>query len=191
MSPRKTTRSGKPLDKKTGKIVTPRVGTIQKGEDGKLRRVTKEDVKAARTTVLPTVGPEAPKKSTTIPGTPGVVGRGPRAVIQGAAAGTYPQIKALTSHAQVLLGRMSETHGTSDYHKHHEEFNMVHATLGQMSPHIHGILGMAKDLVHNPSDKSVAGLAAVDTALKSRLSIIKTAAEDRQKRRDANRPQGE
>jgi hypothetical protein len=68
---------------------------------------------------------------------------------------------------------------------------MVHAAIGQMSPEIHGILGLAKGFVHNPSEKSAQGLIETQKALHGRLSIIRSVEADRQTRRDANRPQGD
>jgi len=182
---RKATRSGKKLDI-SGKVPVPTVTR----EGGKLRGTTAEERKAAVTTELTAtpVEPTAPRSS----GAARVYKGATAAPIKkGAAGGKYSQIKALSDHAVELLGRMQATHGTEDYHQHHADFNMVHATLGQMSPHIHGILGFAKGFVHNPSEKSAQGLIETQKALHARLSIIKAVETDRQTRRDANRPQGE
>jgi hypothetical protein len=182
---RKATRSGKKLTAE-GTVAVPTVTR----EGGKLRGTTAEERKAAVTTELPAtpVEPAAPRSS----GSARVYkGAGAAPIKTGAAQGKHSQIKALTDHAVTLLGRMQETHGTEAYHDHHAEFNMVHATIGQMSPHIHGILGLAKGFVHNPSEKSAKGLIETQKALHARLSIIKAVETDRQTRRDANRPQGE
>lgn len=182
---RKKTRSGKKLDI-SGKVPVPTV--VREG--GKLRGTTAAERAAAVTTELaPTpVVPQTPRSS----GAARVYKGATAAPIKkGAAQGKYSQIKELSDHAVTLLGRMQETHGTEAYHDHHAEFNMVHATLGQMSPEVHGILGMARDFVHRPSEKSAAGLIHTQKALHARLGIIKAVEADRQTRRDANRPQGE
>lgn len=186
---RSKTRTGKKIDKKTGKIVTPKKGRLISAGDGKVRQVTAADVAAATTTELPAtpVTPTAPRSSGRA-----TVYRGSVAPIRkGARQGKFVQIQALTTHATKLLGRMQETRGTDEYHDHHADFNMVHAALGQMSPEIHGILGLAKGFVHNPSEKSAQGLIETQKALHARLAIIRSVEADRQTRRDENRTQGD
>lgn len=169
--PRKTTRTGKPLDKKTGKIVAPKKGTIISAGDGKVRQATDEDVKAARTTVLPTVGP----KKETRRDAPMAI-RGARPVTKGFSV-AYPRVEAAVHAAMTHLGNMRATHGTDDFHQHHEAFNLIHANIGKMSPELHTTLGQARHEIMHPSEQTDGKLALIHKAVTARLAIGKDAAQ--------------
>jgi len=169
--PRKTTRTGKPLDKKTGKVVTPKKGAIISAGEGKVRQATEEDVRKARTTVLPTVGP----KKETRKDAPMAI-RGARSVSKGFAA-AYPVVEKAVHAAMTHLGNMRATHGTDEFHQHHEAFNLIHANIGKMSPELHTTLGQARHEVMNPSDKTDGNLALIHKAVTARLAIGRDAAE--------------
>lgn len=180
--PRTTTKSGKPLDPKTGKIRGPKKGQIAKTPDGKLVRVDdsnmEEVTRAKRTTDLGRVEkPEGAPPPQTSRGEQRVsMVRGVGAPAKGA-AGSYPIIKGLVEQARMHLSNMQTTHGTPEFHSHHESFNQVHATLAIGAPDIHVSLKVAKDLVLNPTENSSKHLALAHQAIDDRLSIYKSASE--------------
>lgn len=173
--PRTKTKSGKPLNPKTGKISVP---TVKRGDDGKLVGTSSEERDAARRT-------ELPKADRDTMGVPEPTTRGEQRVsmIRGVgtaakgAAGSYPVIKGLVDQARMHLKNMQETHGTPAFHEHHEAFNEVHATLAIGAPDIHLSLGIAKTLVANPTSDSSKHLTLAHKAIDDRLSIYKNSSE--------------
>lgn len=171
---RTKTRTGKKIDKATGKVA---VASVKQGEGGKIVALTEEEKTAARTTVLPTVEakPEAKPQ--------GLMGMGARPVTKGAASGNYPQIKAAVEAARNHLVTMQQApKGSQEHHDAHEAFNAIHANILKMSPELHTSLGQAKHFVTNPGKGSDKMLALTHQAINTRLGIIRTAHEENLRR---------
>jgi hypothetical protein len=172
--PRTKTKSGKPL-LKSGKIAVP---TVKRGDDGKMVATSAEERNAARRTELPTADrnkmgvPEQPQKS--VQRVSAVRGVGTPAK---GAAGSYGVIRGLVEQARMHLNNMQATHGTPEFHQHHESFNQVHATLAIGAPDIHTSLKYARDFVANPGENSQKHLALAHKAIDDRLSIYKDTSE--------------
>lgn len=176
VKPRKKTRTDKVIDSKTGKVFVPKVA---RGENGKIRATTPEEQVAAKTTVLPAVEPKAePKKDA-----PMAI-RGARSVSKGFAV-AYPVVEKAVHAAMTHIGNMRATHGTDEFHQHHEAFNLIHANIGKMSPELHTSLGQARHEVMNPSDKTDGNLALIHKAVSARLAIGRAAHNERQARSGA------
>jgi hypothetical protein len=180
--PRTKTKTGKPLDPKTGKIRGPKKGQIAKTPDGKLVRVDdsnmEEVTRAKRTTNLGRVEkPEGAPPPQTAKGEQRVsTVRGVGTPAKGA-AGSYPIIKGLVEQARMHLSSMQATHGTPEFHQHHESFNQVHATLAIGAPDIHTSLKYARDFVASPGENSQKHLTLAHKAIDDRLSIYKNSSE--------------
>jgi hypothetical protein len=176
--PRTTTKTGKKIDPKTGKIRAPRKGQIAK-VDGQVVRVTDENLEAAttagRTTVLTPAGrdvvegaapltPRPLQRTTTVRG--GL--RGPKG-----AAISHKEVADMVSQARGHLTQMTLTRSTPAYHEHHENFNLVHAQLEKHAPAAHQILGIMRHLTVNPTPQSAEHFELADKALGDTLSAYK------------------
>ena len=185
---RTTTKSGKTIDPKTGKVKVPRKGQAAK-VDGKVVRVDDTNIEAAqreaRTTVLPTVGPEAPKQRVELPGAPNTVAE------QGYAQSSpehHERVKSLTGKAFLHLGRMSSTHGTDEYHAHSADFHETHAQVSQLDHSMGEILKTAHTAVSNPSHPdSSKQFAWAKQAAGERLGLGKKTMDARAERSKAGR----
>ena len=187
---RTKTRTGKPLNPTTGQIDTSKIkkGRIAKVDD-KLVRVDDSNIeevkKAAITTVLPTVGPEAPKTTYELPGAPRTVAE------QGYSQSSpehHARIKALTGKAFLHLGRMQATHGTDEYHAHHADFNETHAQVSQLDHSMGEILKTAHTAASNPSHPdSPKQFAWAKQAAGERLGLGKKTMDARAERSKAGR----
>jgi len=187
---RRKTRSGRPLDPKTGKVVVP---NIKKGQaakvDGKVVRVDESNIEAAKrsavTTVLPTAGPEEQKKTYELPGAPQTVAE------QGYSQSGpehHERLKQLTGKAFLHLGRMQSTHGTDEYHSHHADFNETHAHVAQLDHSLGEILKMAHTAASNPSHPdSPKQFAYAKQAAGERLGLGKKTMNARTERSQAGR----
>lgn len=177
-STRKKTRTGKKLDKVTGKVLQP---SVKRDESGKIVALSPEERRAAVTTVLPTFQQKPERQPS------GLIGMGARPDLKGAKGGSYPKIKAAVQIATALLGHMRDTYGTPEFHSHHELFNQVHAEIGRMSPELHQSLGQAKHFVSNPGPNLDSDLALVHKAINARLGIIAQAHDENLRRAEAGR----
>jgi hypothetical protein len=187
---RVTTRTGKPIDSKTGKIDTSKIKLGRAAKvDGKIVRVDKtniEDVKkAAVTTVLPTAGPETPRQTTELPGAPRTVAE------QGYSQSSpehHQRVKSLTGKAFLHLGRMKDTHGTDEYHAHSADFHETHAHVSQLDHSMGEILKTAHTAVANPSNPdSDKQFAWAKQAAGERLGLGKKTMDARTERSQAGR----
>jgi hypothetical protein len=177
---RKKTRSGKKL---TAEGTVP-VPTVTRDETGQIRGTTAQEKLNARTTVLPVADRDKVQGAATTArssGQSGVVTSQVNPVKKGFAVG-YPIVKKAVDAATHHLGNMRSTHGTDEFHAHHEAFNAIHANIGQMSPELSVSLGQAKHEIMHPSDKTDGNLAMIHKAITSRLAIGRAAHEDRLKR---------
>jgi hypothetical protein len=175
--PRKQTRTGKKLTAE-GKVAVP---TVTRDTSGKLRGTTEGEKKAARTTVLPVSGPKVEKKPE------GRMSLGAKPIKKGFAV-AFPVVEKAVNAATYHLGNMRGTHGTDEFHAHHEAFNAIHANIGQMSPELHTTLGQAKHEIMHPTDKTDGNLALIHKALSARLAIGRTVHTDNLKRATEGKP---
>ena len=176
--PRKKTRTGKKLTAE-GKVAVP---TVTRDESGKLRGTTEGEKKAARTTVLPVAGPKVEKKPE------GRMSLGANPIKKGFAV-AFPVVEKAVNAATYHLGNMRGTHGTDEFHAHHEAFNAIHANIGQMSPELHTTLGQAKHEIMHPTDKTDGNLALIHKAITSRLAIGRAVHTDNLKRATEGNPE--
>jgi hypothetical protein len=185
---RTTTRTGKKIDPKTGQVAVPKKGQAAK-VDGKVVRVDDTNIteaqRQARTTVLPTAGPEAPRTTYELPGAPNTVAE------QGYSQSSpehHERVKSLTGKAFLHLGRMQSTHGTDEFHSHHAAFNETHAHVSQLDNSIGQILKTAHTAVTNPSHPdSPKQFAWAKQAAGERLGLGKKTMDARTERSQAGR----
>jgi len=185
---RTTTRTGKKIDPKTGQVAVPKKGQAAK-VDGKVVRVDSTNIeeaqRQARTTVLSTAGPEAPKPTYELPGAPNTVAE------QGYSQSSpkhHERLKSLTGKAFLHLGRMQSTHGTDEYHSHHADFNETHAHVAQLDHSMGQILKTAHNAVSNPGHPdSPKQFAYAKQAAGERLGLGKKTMDARTERSQAGR----
>jgi hypothetical protein len=185
---RTTTKTGKKIDPKTGQVAVPKKGQAAK-VDGKVVRVDATNIeeaqRQARTTVLPTAGPEAPRTTYELPGAPQTVAE------QGYSHSSpehHERVKALTGKAFLHLGRMQSTHGTDEFHSHHAAFNETHAHVSQLDDSLGQILKTAHTAVTNPSHPdSPKQFAWAKQAAGERLGLGKKTMDARKERSQAGR----
>jgi hypothetical protein len=185
---RTTTKTGKKIDPKTGQVAVPKKGQAAK-VDGKVVRVDETNIteaqRQARTTVLPTAGPEAPRPTYELPGAPQTVAE------QGYSQSSpehHERVKALTGKAFLHLGRMQSTHGTDEFHSHHAAFNETHAHVSQLDDSLGQILKTAHTAVTNPSHPdSPKQFAWAKQAAGERLGLGKKTMDARKERSQAGR----
>jgi len=185
---RTTTRTGKKIDPKTGQVAVPKKGQAAK-VDGKVVRVDSSNIeeaqRQARTTVLPTAGPETPKPTYELPGAPNTVAE------QGYSQSSpehHERLKSLTGKAFLHLGRMQSTHGTDEYHSHHADFNETHAHVAQLDHSMGQILKTAHNAVSNPGHPdSPKQFAYAKQAAGERLGLGKKTMDARTERSQAGR----
>jgi hypothetical protein len=185
---RATTKTGKKIDPKTGQVAVPKKGQAAK-VDGTVVRVDATNIeeaqRQARTTVLPTAGPEAPRTTFELPGAPNTVAE------QGYSQSSpehHERVKSLTGKAFLHLGRMQSTHGTDDFHSHHAAFNETHAHVSQLDDSLGQILKTAHTAVTNPSHPdSPKQFAWAKQAAGERLGLGKKTMDARKERSQAGR----
>lgn len=177
--PRSTTRTGKPLDPNTGRIVVPRPGQIRRlnGEVVRVDASNIDDVtKESRTTVLPDAGRDKVEGAT--PLKPQPIGKA--TIIRGAVrppagpAGHASQIGDMISQARQHLANMTLSRARPDeYNTHHDSFNLVHAQLQRLAPAAHTILGIMRHVTHTVTPESAGHFEAADKALGDTLASYK------------------
>ena len=183
-----TTRTGKKIDPKTGQVAVPKKGQAAK-VDGKVVRVDSNNIeeaqRQAKTTVLPTAGPETPKPTYELPGAPKTVAE------QGYSQSSpehHERLKSLTAKAFLHLGRMKDTHGTDEYHAHSADFHETHAHVSQLDHSMGEILKVAHTAVANPSHPdSGKQFAYAKQAAGERLGLGKKTRDARIERGNASR----
>jgi hypothetical protein len=159
---RSRTRSGKKIDKKTGKVVVPKVGRLVGTGEGTVKKVTQADVTEAQTTALPAapvVRPEAAPKTRIVQNATGKA--------TGAAV-SVGLLKGLVKQAHTHLDRMSATHGQPEYMVHQTNFHEVHATIAAGDHQLGSILGIHHHLVHTQGDPQT--IASAKSAAHDRLA---------------------
>lgn len=185
---RTTTKSGKRIDPKTGQVVVPKKGQAAK-VDGKVVRVDSTNIdeaqRQARTTVLPTAGPEVEKAPVELPFAPVQVAE------QGYARSNpehHEALKKLVGAAFLHLDRAARTHGTDEAHTHHAAFKETHAQVSNLDHSLGEILRVAHTAVSNPDHPdSSTHLAYARQAAGARLGLGKATADARLERSQAGR----
>ena len=177
--PRSTTKTGKKLDPKTGRIVAPRPGQVRK-LNGKVVRVDSSNIEevtqASRTTVLPTAGRDVVEGASPLTPRP----KGNASIIRNAPrpaagpAGNAKEIGEMISQARQHLANMTLSRARPDeYNAHHDSFNLVHAQLQKLAPAAHTILGIMRHVTHNVTPESAGHFEAADKALGDTLASYK------------------
>jgi hypothetical protein len=194
--PRTTTRTGKKIDPKTGKVKAPKVGQIIPAGNGLVKLATAEDIGteekpgpaviAARTTNLPATPAEStPRRAKQ---DVRVVGRNTIAPYQKGFAVPYPRVKAAVDAALGHLTTMATNHRDSKEHKEAAEtFHLIHANIGQMSPGLHTLLKQAHHEITNPGAKSGEVLAGVHKGIGIIMNAGKKAYHENLERSQAGR----
>ena len=185
---RTTTRTGKKIDPKTGQVAVPKKGQAAK-VDGTVVRVDSANIeeaqRQARTTVLPTAGPETPKPTYELPGAPNTVAE------QGYSQSSpehHEQVKGLTAKAFLHLSRLQDTHGTDASHEHLAAFNETHAHVAQLDHSMGEILKVAHTAATNPNHPdSPKQFAWAKQAAGERLGLGKKTMNARTERSQAGR----
>lgn len=176
------TRSGKKLDKVTGKVLTP---TVRRGESGKIEAIPQEE--RANITSLPTAGEELmqPKPRSLTAQPQGTLRAGGQRVNRGFVA-PYKLVKAGVDAALGHLSKMKETLGTGEFDTHHQNFNAIHQKLSEIDPHGLGIsLGRLKhETIHGKNPRI---LDSLHNLVQDRLAEGKQAHEENVKRAQEGR----
>jgi hypothetical protein len=164
---KRKTKSGLPLDKKTGKVKTTKAGTLVSNGDGTVRQVSTEEERAQRTVKLP----DAPvvREEERAGDTVGAV----KSKMVGGGV-SHQLLHGLIGQARTHLGRMASTLGTEEFHGHHESFNQVHATVAAGDHQLGTALGIARHAVmnpHHPDSKSAFSMS--NHMISERLGQIK------------------
>lgn len=170
----------------------PRIGQRYKHSDGRVMRVTAENIaeihEDAKRTVLPTAGPEVMQpqgRPTPLPGPRGGLRPNVPKNNRGNRAGLGAAHSVVKEHADRALGHLdamaAAQHGTGPYKQAQRSFQVVHKAIGEknMSPSIHNMLQLA----HNHIDSKLPGtdkmLNATKEAVGDTLRAGKKAEEER------------
>ena len=165
---KRKTKSGLPLDKKTGKVKTTKAGTLVSNGDGTVRQVSTEEERAQRTVKLP----DAPVVREEESSGDNVGGAIKSKMVGGGVS--HKLLHGLIGQARTHLGRMASTLGTEEFHGHHESFNQVHATVAAGDHQLGTALGIARHAVmnpHHPDSKSAFSMS--NHMISERLGQIK------------------
>ena len=143
---RSKTRSGKKLDKATGKVIVP---SVKRGEKGRAVSMSAEDKRAAVTTVLPEAGREVmqPTPKAQAVHVAGTLKRGGMRGEKGHKSGNYPVIQKATHAA---LHHLNQAHFAVEaglnHTEHFQNFDAIHANIKGMDKQLHQSLGVARQI---------------------------------------------
>lgn len=166
-TPRKgKTRSGKKLDKVTGKVLQP---TVKRDESGKAVALSTEEKRAAVTTTLPVAGRETmqPTPAPQPIQTPGTLRRGGQRGQKGF-AGSYPEAH---KGAMAALHHLNLAHfalgAGMNAEEHLQNFDAIHANIKDQR--LHQGLAIARHLVSTSGGKNSPELTTAHNLIKGRL----------------------
>ena len=183
--PRKgRTRSGKKIDKITGKVVQP---TVKRDESGRAVGLSEEERKAAVTTVLPEAGPSVmqPKPAAQPVQPIGTLKRGGQRGQKGF-AGNYQQTQKAVHAALYHLNNAHFALAAGMPHEEHlQNFDAIHANI--KDKHLHKGLGIARHLISVSGGKNSPELTAIHNIIKGRLEEGRIAHEENVQRAMAGR----
>ena len=187
--PRKKTRSGKKLDKVTGKIPVP---SVKRGEKGRAVGMTAEEKKAAVTTNLPAAGRETMQpKETAVPIAPrGTLRRGglkATKTIKGGQVG-FPITQKATYAALHHLNKAHFALGAGLEHQHHlDAFDAIHNNIKGMDEQLHTSLKTARHLIGISGGRNTPELTQTQININRRLNELREVHEDNVRRAAAGR----
>lgn len=183
--PRKgRTRSGKKIDKITGKVVQP---TVKRDESGKAVGLSEEERKAAVTTVLPIADRNVmdPKPAAQPIQPAGTLKRGGMRGQRGF-AGSYVEAQKATHAAIYHLNNAHFALGAGLPHEEHlQNFDAIHANIKDKP--LHMALGAARHLVSISGGKNSPELTTAHNVIKGRLEEGRIAHEENVQRAMAGR----
>lgn len=182
--PRKQTRSGKKLDKTTGKILRP---SVKRDASGRAKGLSTEEKRAQVVTNLPAAGREVmqPKPAAQPVHVPGTLKRG-GARGQRGFAGSYVKAQKGTMAALHHLKLAHFAIGAGLPHEEHlQNFDAVHANI-QDEP-LHQLLGAAKHEVSISGGKNTPNLTTAHNLIKGRLEEGRIVHEENVQRAMAGR----
>lgn len=170
----------------------PRIGQIYKHSDGRMMRVSAENIKEvhedAKRTVLPTAGPEVmvqPGRPTPLPGPRGGLRPNIPRNNRGNRGGLGVSHEVAKEHADRALGHLdtmaASEHGSGPYRQAQKSFHVVHGAIGaqNMSKSIHTMLQLAHNHI-DTQQKDIPGmLTATKEAVGATLRAGKLAEEER------------
>lgn len=181
ISKRKQTRTGKKIDRATGKIAVP---LVRRDEQGRAVGTTAEERAATVTTVLPEAGREVmqptPRVLTPQPG--GTLGRGGQRRLRGFGM-PHARVKAAVDAAIHHLDGMKSTQGTPEFDDHEKAFDAIHANIQGMDKHGLGItVGQLKHQTLTGGAKAPHILRLLHTRIQDRLEEGRMAEEENKQR---------
>lgn len=183
--PRKgKTRSGKKIDKVTGKVVKP---TVKRDESGRAVGLSEEEKKAAVTTTLPAAGPSVmqPKPSAQPIQPAGTLKRGGQRNQQGF-VGNYVETQKATHAALHHLNNAHFALAAGMPHEEHlQNFDAIHANI--KDKRLHTALKIARHLVSVSGGKNSHELTTAHNLIKGRLEEGRIAHEENIQRAMAGR----
>lgn len=181
---RKATRSGKKIDRATGRIAVP---LVKRGEGGRAVGITPEEKAAAVRTELPKAGPDimqpAVQAQTMLP--KGVLQRGGQRKLRGFPV-PHARVKAAVDAAVHHLGNMKSTRGTPEFDQHEKTFDAIHSNIQSMDKHGLGItVGQLKHQTLNNGSPHV--LNQLHTMIQDRLEEGRMAESENKQRTQEGR----
>jgi hypothetical protein len=171
--PRKQTRSGKKLDKTTGKILRP---SVKRDASGKAVGLTPEEKRAQVVTNLPEAGREVmqPKENAQTSFAPGTLRKGGMRGSKGAQGGSYPVIQKAVHAALHHLNQAHFAKGAglpSDSHL--ETFDAIHTNIKSMDKQLHQSLGTARYLIDKGNGENTHDLTQTQINITRRLNELR------------------
>lgn len=167
--PRKKTRSGKKLDKTTGKILRP---SVKRDESGRAVALTPEEKRAQVVTELPAYIQQEPKAPTAFP--QGTLKRGGIRGSKGAKGSSYPVIQKAVHAALHHLNQAHFAKGAGlNPEEHFQTFDAIHGNIKGMDKQLHQSLGAAKYLIHQGNGENTPELTQTQININRRLNELR------------------
>lgn len=169
----------------------PRIGQIYKHSDGRIMRVSAENINEvhsdAKRTVLPTAGREEmmPERPAPLPGPRGGLKIKVTKNTSGNRSGLGVAHDIVKDHVDRALGHLdtmaSTEHGSGPYRQAKKSFSVVHKAIGDqnMSKPIHGMLQLAHNHIDTKQKGTDRMLGALKEAVGAKLREGKLAEEER------------
>lgn len=183
---RKQTRTGKKIDKATGRIAIP---LVRRGEGGRAVATTTSEREATVRTELPTAGRKTmqPTPAAVTQQPVGTLRRGGQRQLRGFAT-SHKKVKAAVDALMTHLDNMVKTKGTPEFEQHQKLFDAIHENVSKMDRHGLGIsLGQLKHQTLNGGSKPVLG--RLHTLIQDRLEEGRMADEANRLRAQQGRNQ--
>lgn len=185
--PRSKTRSGKKLDKATGKIAVP---LVKRGEKGRAVGMTAEDKQAAVTTVLPAAGREVmqPKEPKVVVSPRGTLKRGGLGRQAKGAQVSFPVVQKALNAALHHLNQAHFAYGAGlPADEHLQTFDAIHANIKNMDKSLHTSLMTARHLISTSGGKTTPELTQTQININRRLDELRDVHTENVRRAQAGR----